>query len=159
MIAVVQRVKRASVRVDGVERGACGAGLYILLGVAKGDGVRDAEALAEKIAGLRIFPDENDKMNLSRADVGGDMLVVSNFTLLASYKKGKRPDYMGAAAPAEAERLYRYFVSLCEERARHVGCGRFGAHMDITLQNDGPVTIVMDSKVLLNKSAANSKGI
>ena len=151
MIAVVQRVKRASVRVDGVERGACGAGLYILLGVAKGDGVRDAEALAEKIAGLRIFPDENDKMNLSLADVGGDMLVVSNFTLLASYKKGKRPDYMNAASPQEANALYEYFCRLCEDRVPSVGRGVFGAHMEIEQISDGPVTIVMDSRVLLNK--------
>ena len=159
MIAVLQRVKKGSVVVDGKEVGACGQGLCVLLGVGKGDAEADALALAEKIVNLRIFTDENDKMNLSLADIDAEMLIVSNFTLLASYKKGKRPDYMGAAAPAEAERLYRYFVSLCEERVRHVGCGQFGAHMDITLQNDGPVTIVMDSKVLLNKSTANSNGI
>lgn len=151
MIAVIQRVKRASVFVDEAQSGTCGAGLYVLLGVAKGDTVRDAEALAEKIVGLRIFPDENDKMNRSLLDVDGEMLVVSNFTLLASYKKGKRPDYMNAAAPGEANALYEYFCRLCERQVRSVGRGVFGAHMEIEQVSDGPVTIVMDSRVLLNK--------
>ncbi len=158
MIAVLQRIKKGSVCVDGAEVGSCGEGLCVLLGVGKEDDEQDANALAEKIVNLRIFTDENDKMNLSLKDVDGEMLIVSNFTLLASYKKGKRPDYMGAAAPAEAERLYRYFVALCEERVRHVGCGRFGAHMEISLQNNGPVTIVMDSKVLLNKVPQTNNG-
>ena len=149
MIAVLQRVKQASVTADGNEAGSCGAGLCILLGVACGDTERDAEALAEKIVGLRIFPDEQEKMNRSLLDIDGEALVVSNFTLLASYRKGKRPDYMGAAAPAEAERLYDYFAELCEKRLRHVGRGVFGAHMEIDLRADGPVTIVMDSRVLL----------
>ena len=149
MIAVLQRVNEASVTADGREAGRCGAGLCVLLGVAQGDTERDAEALAEKILGLRIFPDGNDKMNLSLRDVDGEMLVVSNFTLLAAYKKGKRPDYMGAAAPAEANRLYEFFCELCEREVRHVGCGVFGAHMEIDLRADGPVTIVMDSRVLL----------
>ena len=152
MIAVLQRIKKGSVLVEDREVGACGQGLCVLLGVGKEDDESDAVALAEKIVNLRIFTDENDKMNLSLKDVDGEMLIVSNFTLLAAYKKGKRPDYMGAAAPAEAERLYRYFISLCENQVRHVGCGQFGAHMDILLQNDGPVTIVMDSKVLLGKT-------
>ena len=103
MIAVLQRVKKAAVSVDGAVVGKCGEGLYILLGVAAGDTEKDADALAEKIVNLRIFPDENGKMNLSLVNVDGEMLVVSNFTLLASYKKGKRPDYMGAAAPADAD--------------------------------------------------------
>lgn len=154
MIAVLQRVKQASVSVDGVVRGSCGEGLSILLGVANGDTEADAEALAEKIVNLRIFTDENDKMNLSLKDVDGELLVVSNFTLLASYKKGKRPDYMGAAAPAEANRLYEYFISLCRNQVKQVGSGEFGAHMEIQLTDDGPVTIVMDSKVLLNKGKA-----
>jgi len=148
MIAVLQRVKRASVAVENETVGSCGAGLCILLGVAREDTETDAEALAEKILGLRIFPDETDKMNLSVRDVEGEALIVSNFTLLASYKKGKRPDYMGAAAPAEANRLYEYFADLCERQLRHVGRGRFGAHMEIDLVCDGPVTITMDSKVL-----------
>ena len=149
MIAVLQRVKKASVLADGVLSGACEAGLCVLLGVAAGDTERDADALCEKIVNLRIFCDENDKMNLSLKDVGGEMLLVSNFTLLASYKKGKRPDYMGAAAPQEAERLYQYFLEHAKREVSHVGCGVFGAHMEIDMTCDGPVTITMDSKVLL----------
>ena len=148
MIAVLQRVKRAAVSVDGAVVGECGEGLYVLLGVAVGDTEKDADALAEKIVNLRIFPDENDKMNLSLVNVDGEMLVVSNFTLLASYRKGKRPDYMGAAAPADADRLYRYFTELCKKSVKRVECGVFGAHMITDITTDGPVTIVMDSKVL-----------
>ena len=158
MIAVLQRVKKGSVCVEGEEVGSCGQGLCVLLGVGRDDTEQDAVALAEKIVNLRIFTDENDKMNLSLKDVNGELLVISNFTLLASYKKGKRPDYMNAAAPLEAERLYQYFVTFCKERVGHVGCGQFGAHMEISLQNDGPVTIVMDSNVLLNKTAAINNG-
>lgn len=149
MIAVLQRVREASVSVDEKVVGSCGRGLSVLLGVAQGDTERDAEALADKIVHLRIFPDENDKMNLSLKDIHGEMLVISNFTLLASYKKGKRPDYMNAASPAEANRLYQYFVSLCQKELRRVGCGVFGAHIEIEQKNEGPVTIVMDSRVLL----------
>ena len=152
MIAVLQRVKKADVSVDGSVCGSCEMGLSVLLGVADGDTESDAETLAEKIVNLRIFTDENDKMNLSLKDVDGEMLVVSNFTLLASYKKGKRPDYMGAASPTEANRLYEYFVALCRKQIRQVSCGVFGAHMEIQLSCDGPVTIVMDSRVLLNKA-------
>ena len=151
MIAVLQRVKKASVSVDNSVVGECQNGLFILLGVSDGDDKKDAEVLANKILGLRIFNDENDKMNLSVKDVDGELLVVSNFTLLASYKKGKRPDYMSAAAPGEAEDLYEYFVSLCTPEVKHVGKGVFGAHMEISSMCDGPVTIVMDSKVLLGK--------
>ncbi len=151
MIAVLQRIKEGSVSVDGKEVGSCKEGLCVLLGVGREDHEADAETLAEKIVNLRIFTDENDKMNLSLKNVDGEMLIISNFTLFAAYKKGNRPDYMGAAAPAEAERLYCYFISLCAQKVRHVGCGQFGAHMEISLQNDGPVTIVMDSKVLLGK--------
>ena len=149
MIAVLQRVRAASVSVDEKVVGSCERGLSILLGVAQGDSERDAEALADKIVNLRIFPDENDKMNLSLKDIDGEALIISNFTLLASYKKGKRPDYMNAAAPNEANRLYEYFASLCEKELRHVGRGEFGAHMEIDQKNEGPVTIVMDSRVLL----------
>jgi D-tyrosyl-tRNA(Tyr) deacylase len=151
MIAVLQRIKKGSVDVEGKQIASVENGLCILLGVGVGDGEEDARVLVEKIVNLRIFTDENDKMNLSLKDVDGELLIVSNFTLLASYKKGKRPDYMGAAAPGEAQRLYHYFISLCEPQVKHVGCGQFGAHMEINLTNDGPVTIVMDSKVLLGK--------
>ncbi len=155
MIAVLQRVKRAAVRVDGNIVGECRQGLCVLLGVAKGDTEKDAEALLKKIVDLRIFTDENDKMNLSLTDVGGELLVVSNFTLLAAYKKGKRPDYMGAAAPDEANRLYEYFCSLGEGRVPRIGRGIFGADMELEIINDGPVTIVMDSNVLLKKQEQN----
>ena len=149
MIAVIQRVKRAKVYAEGAFSGSCGQGLCVLLGVAQGDTERDADALAEKIVHLRIFCDENDKMNLSLKDIDGEMLIVSNFTLLASYKKGKRPDYMGAAAPTEANRLYEYFSEHCRRELRQVGCGVFGASMEIEMSCDGPVTITMDSRVLL----------
>lgn len=148
MIAVLQRVKRASVTVDGKTVGECGQGLYVLLGVSREDSERDAEALAEKIVNLRIFTDENGKMNYSLIDIGGELLVVSNFTLLASYRRGKRPDYMGAAAPDEANRLYKYFTECCARSVKRVGTGEFGAHMITDMQTDGPVTIVMDSKEL-----------
>ena len=153
MIAVLQRVKRAAVRVDGETVGECKQGLCILLGVAKGDTEEDARALADKIVALRIFNDENGKMNLSLKDIDGEALIVSNFTLLASYRKGKRPDYISAAAPDEANRLYEYFCSLCGSELKHTGRGIFGAEMELEIINDGPVTIVMDSNVLLKKTA------
>lgn len=149
MIAVIQRVTRASVKVDGEVVGSCGHGLAILLGVAKGDSRLDAEKLAAKISKLRIFCDENDKMNLSVNDIGGSALVISQFTLLANYAKGNRPDYFNAEIPSEANALYEYF---CEEFEKiipgEVGRGVFGADMLCEFINDGPVTIVMDSKVL-----------
>ncbi len=151
MIAVLQRVTGASVRVEGETVGACEEGLCVLLGVSKGDTEVDADALAAKTVGLRIFCDEDGKMNRSVVDIDGEMLVVSNFTLLASYKKGKRPDYMNAAVPDEADRLYRYFVDRCRESVRRVECGVFGAHMELSIVNDGPVTIVMDSRELVKK--------
>ena len=147
MKAVVQRVKRASVTVDGKVTGACDKGLAILLGVAQGDTEEDAILLAQKIAKMRIFCDENDKMNLSVIDVDGGAVVVSQFTLLANYKKGNRPDYMGAAAPDKANELYEYFADCCRSFVP-VECGIFGADMELTIVNDGPVTIVMDSNVL-----------
>ena len=152
MIAVLQRVKRASVDVEGLTVGKCAHGLCVLLGVAKEDTEEDAEALVKKLVELRIFCDENDKMNLSVKDVDGELLVISNFTLLAAYRKGRRPDFFGAAAPNEANRLYEYFCSLCESEISHVGRGIFGADMELTIVNDGPVTIVMDSNVLLKKN-------
>lgn len=151
MIAVIQRVSSASVKVDGALVGKCGHGLCILLGVAKEDTADDADALVRKILNLRIFEDDAGKMNRSLLDVGGEMLVISNFTLLAAYKKGNRPDYMGAAAPAEANKLYEYFADKCAELVP-VQKGIFGADMKVDIANDGPVTIVMDSRVLLGKA-------
>ena len=151
MKAVLQRVKNASVAVDGEVVGECSEGLMILLGVANGDTEVDAELLATKICNLRIFTDENDKMNLSVKNIDGEALVISQFTLMANYKHGNRPDYLESAPPAEANRLYEYFVSLMRRELRHVGCGIFGAHMEVSLINNGPVTIVMDSEVLKKK--------
>ncbi len=156
MKAVLQRVKRASVAVDGEIVGACGDGLMILLGVAQGDEKSDAEALAAKILKLRIFNDENGKMNRSVTDIDGEMLVISQFTLLANYAHGNRPDYLESAPPKEANELYEYFVSLVKPALRHVGTGIFGADMKVELVNDGPVTIVMDSKIL-NKKREQAK--
>ena len=148
MIAVIQRVKHANVKIDEKLRGECGEGLMILLGVANGDTEEDARLLAAKTVKLRIFCDENDKMNLSVKDIDGEALVISNFTLLANYKKGNRPDYLNAAPPAEADRLYNFFVELLRAELKHVGTGEFGADMAVSLLNNGPITIVMDSQVL-----------
>ena len=152
MKAVLQRVKKASVAVEGSIVGECAEGLMILLGVAKGDTENDAELLATKICNLRIFTDENDKMNLSVKSIDGEALVISQFTLMANYKHGNRPDYLESAPPDEANRLYEYFVSLMRRELRQVGCGVFGAHMEVSLINNGPVTIVMDSEVLKKKN-------
>jgi D-tyrosyl-tRNA(Tyr) deacylase len=149
MIAVIQRVSKAVVSVDGQTVGSCNKGLCVLLGVSEEDSQKDAEVLANKVINLRIFSDENDRMNLSLKDIDGEMLLVSNFTLLASYRKGNRPDYMKAAAPQMAEELYKYFGELCQREVKNIGYGVFGAHMELSITNDGPVTIVMDSKVLL----------
>ena len=142
MKAVIQRVKNASVTVEGQRISAIGQGLLVLLGVAEGDTERDAEVLAAKIANLRIFSDENDKMNLSLLTVGGEMLVVSQFTLCADCRKGRRPDFFSAAKPEEATRLYLYFCErIKNEGVRSVKTGEFGADMKVALINDGPVTI------------------
>ncbi len=148
MKAVIQRVSHATVEVDGELIGSCGHGLLILLGVATGDTEEDLDRMLAKIVKLRIFEDENGKMNRSVQDIDGEMLVVSQFTLLANYKHGNRPDYLGAAAPAEATRLYELFIEKAEAYVRHVGHGKFGADMKVSLLNDGPVTIVMESEVL-----------
>ena len=148
MKAVIQRVRHASVEVDGQVIGSCGHGLMILLGVAKGDEERDVDLLVPKIAKLRIFEDENGKMNRSVIDVNGEILVVSNFTLLANYKKGNRPDYMNSADPETARRLYELFILRMAEQVPRVESGEFGADMQVSLCNNGPVTIVMDSNEL-----------
>lgn len=148
MKAVLQRVIEASVVSDGVLTGSIGAGLYILLGVEKDDTENDALLLAEKISKLRIFCDENEKMNLSVNDVNGEALIVSNFTLNANYSHGNRPDYFSGADPQTASRLYDHFVTLMKSRVRRVQTGVFGADMKTTMTTDGPVTIVMESKYL-----------
>jgi len=148
MIAVLQRVTEASVTIEGNCHGKIGKGLLILLGVSREDTEEDMHLLAEKISKLRIFEDEAGRMNLSLTDVGGEVLVISNFTLLAAYRKGNRPDYMQAAPPEMAIPLYEGFIAAMEEKVSKVERGIFGADMRVSLVNDGPVTIVMDSQVL-----------
>ena len=148
MIAVLQRINNATVYADGELSGSIGHGLYILLGVEKGDEEQDAVLLSEKISKLRIFNDENGKMNLSVMDVDGEIMVVSNFTLNANYSHGNRPDYFCAASPDEANRLYEYFLSLIAKKVKNTASGKFGADMKTDMSTDGPVTIVMSSKVL-----------
>lgn len=145
MRAVVQRVSRAEVVVDGEVVGKIGHGLLVLLGVAQGDGPPQAVWMSEKVAGLRIFDDPDGKMNLSLADVDGEMLVVSQFTLLGDCRKGKRPSFIAAAAPGTAEGLYQQFVELVRQRGVTVATGRFQTHMEVSLTNDGPVTILIES--------------
>ncbi len=146
MKAVLQRVKNASVTVEGQTISEIGQGLLVLLGVADGDTERDADVLAAKIANLRIFIDADDKMNLSLLTVGGEMLVVSQFTLCANCVKGRRPDFFAAAKPDEAEQLYLYFCErIKSEGVASVKTGEFGADMQVALLNDGPVTIIIDS--------------
>ena len=151
MKAVIQRVAHASVVVDDKTVGSCERGYLILLGVAQGDTETDAELLCKKIAALRIFRDENDKMNLSVRDIDGEALVISQFTLMANYRHGNRPDFLESAKPEDANRLYEYFVELLSRELRRVEKGIFGADMKVSLLNDGPVTICMDSEVLKKK--------
>ena len=148
MIVVLQRVKSAEVTVNGSVTGSCGRGLLILLGVAAGDSTADADALAAKISKLRIFEDENGKMNLSVNDVGGEILAISQFTLCADCKKGNRPSFTLSAAPDEANRLYELFCSeLSANGVRNVEKGIFGADMAVDIANDGPVTIMLDTDI------------
>ena len=151
MIAVLQRVFNATVYANEALSGSIGNGLYILLGVEKDDTELDADLLSEKISKLRIFCDENDKMNLSVNDVNGEVLVVSNFTLNANYAHGNRPDYFGGAAPDEAEHLYEYFIKSISSKVRKCEHGVFGADMRTEMVTNGPVTIVMISKLLHKK--------
>ena len=144
MKIVLQRVTNAQVDVDGKTAGKIGSGLLVLLGVGQGDTEKDCERLAEKIVSLRIFSDENDKINLSLKDIDGEMLVVSQFTLYADCKKGHRPNFLNAAKPDEANRLYEYFISVCKEKVRKVESGIFGADMKVSLLNDGPFTIILE---------------
>ena len=148
MKAVIQRVRSASVEVDGETVGSCGHGLLVLLGVAPEDTEEDMERMVQKMVKMRIFTDENGKMNRSVQDIDGEMLVVSQFTLFANYKHGNRPDYLGAAAPDKANAMYEKFLARAATLVRHVGHGVFGAPMQVSLVNDGPVTIVMESDVL-----------
>lgn len=149
MKAILQRVSEARVDVDNKTVGQIDKGFLILLGVENGDEQRDAEVLANKISGLRIFTDENDKMNLALADVDGSALVISNFTLCADCSHGRRPNFIAAAKPDTAEPLYEYFCNkMLENGVKSVEKGIFGADMKVSLVNDGPVTIEINSKDL-----------
>ncbi len=146
MRAVIQRVNFSSVEVDGAIVGQVKKGLNVLLGVGDGDTMKDVEYMVEKICGLRIFEDDEEKMNLSLVDVGGEMLCISQFTLYGDVRKGKRPSFSSAARPDEANLLYEAFVGQVENKGIHVQKGVFGAHMIVDIQNDGPVTILLDSQ-------------
>ena len=145
MRAVLQRVSRAAVVIDGETAGAIERGLLVLLGVAPTDTPADAQWLAEKIASLRIFNDEADKMNLSVADVGGAVLVVSQFTLYGDCRKGRRPSFIGAAPPEVAVPLYEVFINALRSLGLPTATGRFGAMMQVELINEGPVTLILDT--------------
>ena len=145
MRALIQRVSRASVTIEGEVHGAIERGFLVLLGVTEGDTEADARYLADKCVGLRVFTDENDKMNLSLADVGGGLLIVSQFTLYGDCSHGRRPSFTAAARPDTAIPLYEAFVARCRESGLPVETGEFGADMKVELLNDGPVTLWMDT--------------
>ena len=152
MKAVIQRVKYAQVSVDGETVGKVGEGYMILVGVQAGDADADAEILARKTANLRVFTDENEKMNRSVLDIDGEILAISQFTLCADVKKGNRPSFIGAAEPCEADRLYNlYCDELLKNGVRKVEKGVFGAHMEVELLNNGPVTILYDTEMWIGK--------
>jgi D-tyrosyl-tRNA(Tyr) deacylase len=146
MRSVVQRVSRGAVRVDRQVVGEVGRGLVVLLGVAEGDSSEDARWMADKLAQLRIFEDEAGKMNRSVQDLGGSVLLVSQFTLLGDARKGNRPSFTGAAQPEQASALYEEVAALLRARALPVATGVFRAHMELELVNDGPVTLLLDSR-------------
>lgn len=149
MRAVIQRVSEAKIHIEGTLSGEMGQGLVVLLGVMVGDTQRQAEVLAKKIAGLRIFTDDEGKMNRSLVEIGGSMLIVSNFTLGADCKKGRRPSFTASAPPALAEPLYEFFISFMRSQGvQTVLTGQFGADMQVALVNDGPVTVILDTDQL-----------
>ncbi len=154
MRAVIQRVSRASVTVGGEVVGRIHAGLLVLLGVAEHDTQDDVIYLAAKIVGLRIFPDDEGKMNRSLLEVGGRMLVVSQFTLLGDCRKGRRPSFIEAARPEQAVELYRGFVAEAKGQGAQVETGRFQEHMDVELVNDGPVTLILDTREMRREITA-----
>ena len=142
---VIQVVSQADVKIDGKVKGSIGKGFLVLTGVGQGDDEGIADKMVNKLLGLRIFPDENDKTNLSLSDVGGELLVISQFTLYAACRTGNRPSFVKAGEPEEAKRLYEYVVEKCRERVPKVETGEFGAKMRVSLVNEGPFTIILDS--------------
>ena len=151
MRLVIQRVTQASVTVSGSVVGAINKGYLVLVGIGQNDTEAIVEKMADKMMRLRIFSDENDKINLSLQDVGGQLLLVSQFTLYADCRKGNRPSFTGAGAPDHANRLYEYFMERCRMHVEKVAHGEFGADMKVDLLNDGPFTLMLDSKDLLTK--------
>ena len=145
MRACVQRVSSARVRVEGETVGEIGRGFLVLLGVAAGDGPAELRWMVDKVVGLRVFDDGEGKMNLALADVGGELLVVSQFTLLGDCRKGRRPSFIDAAPPEMAERMYEEFVAAARAAGIRVATGKFRTHMEVELVNDGPVTLLLDS--------------
>lgn len=146
MKALIQRVSKADVTVEGESTGRIGDGLLVLLGVGHNDTEKEADLLAQKIVNLRIFEDENARMNRSLADINGELLVVSQFTLMADTKKGRRPSFVNAAPPEQADRLYMVFVEKAREKGIKTETGTFGAMMEVSLINRGPVTIMLDTE-------------
>jgi len=147
MKVLLQRVSQASVSINGTGVAHIGRGLVAFVGIAKGDTESDAQYLVEKLVNLRIFPDKEDKLNLSALDIDGEILVVSQFTLLADTRKGRRPSFSQAAEATEAEKLFEYFVELAEATGLKVETGRFQQHMLVEIHNQGPVTILLESKI------------
>ena len=145
---VVQVVSEANVKIDGKIKGSIGKGFMVLIGAGKEDNDAIADKMVNKLLGLRIFPDENDKTTLSLADVNGELLMISQFTLYADCKKGNRPSFIRAGAPDEANRLYEYIVDKCRQKVPKVDTGEFGAQMQVSLVNEGPFTIILDSDEL-----------
>ena len=146
MRAVVQRVKKSRVIVEGRLVGEINKGFNVLLGISKEDTIEDLKYIKDKIINLRVFEDENDKMNLSLLDIKGDILAISQFTLYGDCRKGRRPNFMNAMGGDEAKALYEEFVKMLKESGLKVETGEFGAHMNVKIENDGPVTILLDSK-------------
>lgn len=146
---VIQVVSRSDVKINGEIKGSIGKGFMVLIGVGQKDNEDIADRMVKKLLGLRIFPDENGKTNLSLADVGGELLMISQFTLYADCRKGNRPSFIRAGAPDEAKRLYDYVVNKCRERVSKVDTGEFGADMQVSLVNEGPFTIILDSDELI----------
>ena len=149
MRAVIQRVNNASVEVDGKTVGEIGKGLLVFLGVGDGDTDRDLNYIADKTAGLRIFSDDDDKMNLSVTDINGEILVVSQFTLYGDCRKGRRPNFTSSMEPVTAEKMYEDFIKTIESKGIKTAHGVFGADMQVSISNDGPVTILLDSSKIL----------
>lgn len=155
MRAVIQRVTSANVAIDGAIAGECGKGFLVLLGVGEGDTEAEVERLWNKVFKLRIFPDGEKHTGASLADVGGEVLIISQFTLYADCRKGNRPSFSGAGSPDESKRLYELFVDRARQDITHVACGEFGADMQVSLVNDGPFTICLDTDELAKPRRAS----